>query len=93
MKIRSVQIHSKIDAVFSHLYGINHNDVDYIKKNFPIVKKNDEKEFGEYRTKNLFLEIYYIMKHAIDTGTDYQTILDSPPADSRVAHTFKVDQL
>ena len=60
--------------------------VDYIMETFPTVKKKDEKGHGEYRTKRVILEIYDAMQAAIRTGHPYQTRLDPPPADPRVAH-------
>jgi hypothetical protein len=53
---------------------------------FPIVKRKDEQKYGEYRTKEHILEIYDAMQRAIDTGQPYQTLLDPPPANPRVAH-------
>ncbi|MBV8075058.1 MAG: hypothetical protein JO284_01580, partial [Planctomycetaceae bacterium] len=46
----------------------------------------DEQEHGEYRTKRVILEIYDALAEAIRTGQPYQTRLDPPPADLRVAH-------
>jgi hypothetical protein len=34
----------------------------------------------------MILEIYDQMKEAMDSGTEYQTWLEPPPADERVAH-------
>ncbi len=56
---------------------------------FPIVKRKDEAKYGEYRTKRVILEIYDEMTEAIRTGKPYQTRLDPPPADPRVAHEAK----
>ena len=53
---------------------------------FPIVRKNDEKEHGEYRSKRAILEIYDAMAEASEAGKPYKTRLDPPPADPRVAH-------
>jgi hypothetical protein len=53
---------------------------------FPIVKRKDEQAHNEYRTKRVILEIYDEMARAIQTGQPYQTRLDPPPADPRVAH-------
>jgi hypothetical protein len=76
-----------LDAAFFHLYGISRDDTDYIMETFPIVRKNDEKAHGGvYRTKVAILEIYDAMAEAIRTGKPYQTRLDPPPADPRVAH-------
>ena len=66
------------------------NAVSYIMDTFPIVRRKDEEEFnGDYRTKRVILEIYDLMQDAMRTGQPYQTRLDPPPADSRVAHPSK----
>lgn len=72
-------IRCEIDAAFFHLYGIARDDVDYIMETFPIVKRNDEAAYGEYRTKETILEIYDQMKVAIESGRAYQTQLNPPP--------------
>ena len=53
---------------------------------FPIVKRKDVAAHGEYRTKRVILEVYDAMQQAMDSGQPYQTRLDPPPADPRVAH-------
>ncbi|MFN9291792.1 MAG: hypothetical protein ACK6EB_27265, partial [Planctomyces sp.] len=61
--------------------------VSYIMDTFPIVRRKDEeKHNGDYRTKRVILEIYDAMQSALRTGHPYQTRLDPPPADPRVAH-------
>lgn len=59
---------------------------------FPIVKRKDEKKHGEYRSKRVILECYDAMAEAMKTGHPYQTILDPPPADPRVAHPTSIRQ-
>ena len=83
---RRFLLRCELDVAFFHLYGIERNDVDYIMETFPIVKRHDERDHGEYRTKRVILEIYDEMAQAIETGNPYQTRLDPPPADPRVAH-------
>jgi len=56
---------------------------------FPIVKRKDEQKYSEYRTKRVILEIYDAMAEAMRTGKSYQTRLDPPPADPRIAHPLK----
>lgn len=46
---------AEIDAAMFHLYGIGRDDVDYIMETFPIVKRKDVADYGEYRTKRLIL--------------------------------------
>jgi len=83
---RRFLLRCELDAAFFHLYSIERDDVDYIMETFPIVKRKDVKAHGNYRTKLQILEIYDQMQRAIDTGEPYQTLLDPPPADPRVAH-------
>lgn len=53
--------------------------VEYIMDTFPIVKRKDEKEYGEYRTKLRILKIYDQMTHCLSTNTEYRSNLDPPP--------------
>jgi len=79
----------ELDAASFPLYGIARDDVDYILETFPIVRRRDEAAYGEYRTRRVILEAYDAMQRAIDTGESYQTLLDPPPADPRVAHAHR----
>jgi very-short-patch-repair endonuclease len=83
---RRFLLRCELDAAYFHLYDIDRDDVDYIMETFPIVKRKDEKAYGHYRTKDQILEIYDAMAEAMKEGRSYQTLLDPPPADPRVAH-------
>lgn len=83
---RRFLLRCELDAAFFHLYGVSREDTDYILDTFPIVKQKDERRFGEYRTKRVILQCYDAMREAMEAGREYQTILDPPPADERVAH-------
>lgn len=83
---RRFLLRCELDAAYFHLYGIERDDVDYIMETFPIVKRKDGKQYGNYRTKQVILEMYDEMKRAMETGEPYQTWLNPPPADSAVAH-------
>lgn len=88
---RRFLLRCELDAAFFHLYGIAREDVDYIMDTFPIVRRKDEARFnGDYRTKRVILDVYDRMQRAIDTGEPYQTLLDPPPADPRVAHPPRI---
>jgi hypothetical protein len=67
------------------LYGPSRDDTDYVIEIFPIVRKNNEKARGEYRTKRVILEVYDVMAEAAGTGKPYQTRHDPPSADPLVA--------
>jgi 5-methylcytosine-specific restriction protein B len=58
-------------------------------KTFSIVKRKDEKEYGEFRTKRVILEIYDEMKRAMETGVPNETRLVPSPADAAVRHEGK----
>lgn len=45
-----------LDAVFFWLYGLSADDAAYIMDTFPIVREQDMKAFGHYRTKDEVLE-------------------------------------
>ena len=66
----------ELDALFFHLYGIERDDVDYIMETFPIVKRKDMAEHGEYRTKRMILEIYDAMADAEKSGLPYRSPFD-----------------
>lgn len=68
-------IRCELDAAFFHLYGLARDDVEYILDTFPIVKKNDEKAYGEFRTKRVILEIYDAMANAVAGGRNYETAI------------------
>ncbi len=53
---------------------------------FPLVKRKEEKQYGEYQTKRMILEMYDKMRQAMDTGEPYQTLLQTPSADPSLAH-------
>ncbi|GAA1895430.1 N-6 DNA methylase [Streptomyces sodiiphilus] len=85
---RRSMMRAELDALFFHLYGIKRDDVSYILDTFPIVKRKDEEEYGEYRTKNLILAEYDRMAAAGltletpliegESGT-YRSTLTPPP--------------
>ena len=67
-------------------FSIPRDAVNHIMDTFPIVKRKDEKKYGDYRTKLQILEIYDRMQEAIVSGDPYQTLIEPPPADHSVAH-------
>jgi len=52
--------------------------VAYIMETFPIVKRKDIQKYGDYRTKLTILKIFDEMKRAMETGKQFQKILDPP---------------
>ena len=48
-------LRARLDALYFHLYGLNRDDAGYVLSTFPIVRREDEAEFGRYRTRELIL--------------------------------------
>lgn len=69
-------IRAELDALFFLLYGIQHEDIDYIMETFPIIRRRDIVSSGEYRTKRLILEFYDAMAESERTGVPYASPLD-----------------
>jgi hypothetical protein len=49
---------AQLDAIAAHLYGINYDDLKYIFTTFPIEKRNQEKEYGTYLSRDLALKYF-----------------------------------
>ena len=63
-------LRARLDALYFHLYGLDRDDADYVLGTFPIVKREDEKEFGSYRTRDMILAYM----SALDAG-DTETVV------------------
>ena len=48
-------LQARLDALYFHLYGLSREDTGYVLDTFPIVRRQDEAEFGSYRTRDLIL--------------------------------------
>jgi hypothetical protein len=83
---RRFLLRCELDAAVSHLFGLDRDSADHVLEAFGILRSREEEQWGEYRTKRVILEIYDAMAEAVRTGIPYQTRLDPPPADPRVAH-------
>ena len=75
---RRFQLRCEIDAAFFHLYGISRDDTAYILDSFPVLKRSEEREHGEYRTKRGVLEIYDTLAAAAARGLPYDSPLGPP---------------
>ncbi|WP_229392057.1 hypothetical protein [Methanosarcina sp. DH2] len=71
---RRLNLRCELDAVYAHLYGISKDDLDYILRTFPIVKRKDEAKYGVYRTKDLIMEYYAKYQRESVFGTGRGTI-------------------
>lgn len=67
---RKAILQAELDAIFAHLYGLNTEDLRYIldpedvcgkgciNETFRVLKDNELRQYGEYRTKRLVLEAW-----------------------------------
>jgi len=76
---RRTLIRAELDAAYFHLYGLDRDEVEHAMSTFDTLRRREERQIGEFRTKRLILERYDAMADAARAGTDYQTVLDPPP--------------
>jgi hypothetical protein len=67
---RRALLRAELDAFYAHLYGLNRDELryildpvdvmgpDYPSETFRVLKTNEIREFGEYRTQRLVLEAW-----------------------------------
>jgi len=84
---RRFVLRSELDAFYFHVYCLSREDAGYIIDTFPTMRRRDERQLGEYRTKRVILEIYDAMAEAARTGIPYQSRLSLAHANASVAHS------
>ena len=72
---RRAVLQAELDAIFAHLYGLNTEDLRYIldpedvcgkgciNETFRVLKDNELRQYGEYRTKRLVLDAWNKFKY------------------------------
>ncbi|MBL7496146.1 N-6 DNA methylase [Frankia sp. CNm7] len=73
---RRAQIRAELDAAYLHLYGLNRAEAEHVLDSFFVLRKNEEKAFGTFRTRTLVLAAY----DAMATG-HFVSPLTPPPGD------------
>lgn len=79
-------LQAEIDAAVLHLYGLDREQSDWVLNSFTVLRKYEERDHGEFRTKRLVLTAYDAMAKAKASGMAYQTPLSPPPADISLCH-------
>jgi hypothetical protein len=72
-------IRAELDAAMMHVYGLTRPEVEHVLDSFFVVRKYEERDHGEFRTKRLVLEIYDAMIEAARTGVPYASALEPAP--------------
>ncbi|NPD06526.1 N-6 DNA methylase [Nocardioides sp. zg-1308] len=78
---RRAQLVAELDAAMMHVYGLSRAEAEHVLDSFPIVRRNEERAAGEYRTKRLVLDAYNALAGAAATGVPFASPLDPPPGD------------
>ena len=82
---RRARLRADLDGLYGHLYGLTREELAYILDTFPIARRRDEEEYGEYRTKRRVLAAYdRLDEHFVDG--EYQ------PAGERPDVTIKLER-
>jgi hypothetical protein len=84
---RRVVLQAEIDAAVLQLYGLNRTQTEWLLDSFTVLRKYEEADHGEFRTKRLVLEIYDQISTAKQAGRAYQTRLKPAPADPSCCHS------
>ena len=64
-----------------HVYGLSRAEVEHVLDSFFVVRKYDERDHGEFRTKRLVLAAYDALAGAVAGGFPYVSPLGPPPGD------------
>lgn len=83
---RRAHLQAEIDAAVMHLYKLSREQAEWIIDSFTVLRKYEEADHGEFRTKRMVMEIYDAMAEAMKEGRAYQSPLDPPVADERCCH-------
>lgn len=61
---RRAVLRADLDAVYARLYGLTKSELAYILTTFPVLKKNEEREYGEFRTERLVLKAWDLLEES-----------------------------
>jgi len=76
---RRTLIRAELDAAYFHFYGLQRDEVQHVMESFDTLRRREERQLGEFRSKRLILDRYDAMADAARSSQAYQTILDPPP--------------
>ena len=86
---RRIILQSEIDAAMFHLYNLNRTQAEWILDSFTVLRRYEERDYEEFRTKRLILTAYDSMEQAKNSGSAYVSPLNPPPADPSLCHPNK----
>src|SRR6516225_8837790 len=78
---RRVLLQAEIDAAVLHLYALSRAQAEWLLDSFTVLRKYEEADHDEFRTKRLVLEIFDEIAMVRKAGSVFRTRLDPGPAD------------
>jgi hypothetical protein len=75
---RRALLRADLDAAFLHVYGLTRPEAEHVLDSFFVVRKYEERDHGEFRTKRLVLDAYDRMAAAIAGGEPWSPLADLP---------------
>ncbi|WP_052091351.1 Eco57I restriction-modification methylase domain-containing protein [Modestobacter caceresii] len=88
---RRAELRADLEAAFLHVYGLTRLQTEHVLDSFFVVRKYEERDLGEYRTRRLVLEAYDRMAAAIARGGQGWTPLADVPAGQGPRHSARDD--
>ncbi len=79
-------LQAEIDAAIIQLYGLDRSQAEWLIDSFTVLRKYEERDYAEFRTKRLVLEVYDEIEAAKQAGNPYRTRLVPAPADPSLCH-------
>ena len=76
---RREQLRAELEAAMLHLYGLPRADAEHVLDSFFVLRKYEERDHGEFRTKRLVLAAYDAMAQAAATGVSFTSPLEPHP--------------
>ncbi|GHE05254.1 type II restriction endonuclease [Defluviimonas sp. 20V17] len=89
---RRPALQAEIDSAMLHFYGLNREQSEWVLNSFTVLRKYEERDHDEFRTKRLVLAAYDAMAEAKAVGTAYVSPLSPPPADPSLCHDAAASQ-
>lgn len=83
---RRAKLRADLDGAFLHVYGLTRAEAEHVLDSFFVVRKYEERDLGEYRTRRLVLEAYDRMATATARGGHGWTPLVDVPAGQGPRH-------
>jgi N-6 DNA Methylase len=89
---RRALLQAELDAAMLHVYDLTRAESEHVLDSFRVVRKYEERDYGEYRTRRIVLEAYDRMTAATARGGSGWTTFAGSPAGKGPRHTLESAQ-